>query len=120
MQNCDPIILEPSYLEFFHQPKYNVAPHLFVPKIYHNDDDDNSFPDNLRDEHGELVNITTEWIIKDQINSIEAFLEYFTPTSNTPEGLKIAEVVRLLNESIIPNLKFQVRQDLYRMHTYCL
>lgn len=99
-------------------PAYGVGPHITVRKLY--DPRISNIP-NIPIQHQQYLPesvlngdtaapVTTEWLLRDHINSLKGFISYYATVGSANGGAELQEVAVRLNNSILPLLNFNVRE----------
>ena len=92
--------------KFTSSVNYGVAPHIVIPKPYKSYQP-YFYPENTKYLNGTYAPVSTEWIIKDHINSLNGFISYFSSSQMAGNDVKAA--VKEL-ETVLPLLNdFEVR-----------
>ncbi len=95
MQNCQDLTERFKYTP---TPLYNVAPHIRIQHQYKSYQA-YRFPENTVDLDGNSVPVTTEWILRDYVDSLKGFVEYFTASALS--GSQLDKAVWELNATVL-------------------
>ena len=113
-QNCiHPTVDTNQYIS---DPVYNVDPHvtvryLYEPRIHYLSQPglfyQQELPENIL-SNSVSTPVNTAWLLRDHINSLRGFIDYFVPPKSVQGGEQVALAALALNSTILPELDFQV------------
>lgn len=102
--------------EFSSTVKYNVDTHVTIRNFYDPRTVDlehvpvhhrQYLPEDLT-SNGVSTPLNTQWILKDHINSLKGFVDYYTPPKNITGGDKLAAIAEAVNFILSTYVNFQV------------
>ena len=114
LQNCNNPLWNTR--EYSSTVSYEVDTHITIRRLYDpriNQDraPANSrqyLPEDILDEEGQSAPVNTQWILKDHINSLRGFIDYYTPARHIAGGDKLAAIAKKLSSIISNYTNFQV------------
>ena len=65
-------------------------------------------PENIK-SNSVSTPVNTAWLLRDHINSLRGFIDYFVPAKLVQGGDQVELAALALNSTILPELDFQVR-----------